>query len=95
MNAGRVAGLQNDGTRAIAKQHAGTTILPVENAREGFSTNDQGTAMRTRADELISHRQSVDKAATYRLQIKGRSAVAHAEFVLQDGGRAGENVIRR
>ena len=58
---GHVAGFQYDGPRAITKQDAGGSVLPVGNTRERFGPHDQSPFGCASTDELVGHRQGIDK----------------------------------
>ena len=60
---------------AVAEQHAGGAVGPVENAREGLGADDQRALVRARAQELVGRRQRVDEAGADRLQVEGRAVV--------------------
>src|SRR5579862_1352880 len=73
--------LQDECAGAIAEQHAGRTIVPVEDAGEGLRPDHQGSLKRPGAQQRVRCRQSEDEARTHRLQIEG-GATGDAEPTL-------------
>ena len=86
--------LEHDRARAVAEQHAGGAVRPIENARERLRTNDNGALELARLEEIVSDRHRVDKARAHGLHVECR-AFRHAERVLNgDRGRR-KGAIRR
>jgi hypothetical protein len=69
----------------VAEQHAGATIAPVDHSGQGFGTDHQHVSGSAVANVLIGHRQGVDEAGAGRIDVE-RSALGHAETVLQQAG---------
>ena len=72
--AGLLLRFHHDGTRAVAEQHAGGAVVPVENARERLGPDDQSTLVGSSAEKSVGDRQRVDKARAYGLQIERGTA---------------------
>src|SRR4029077_14278289 len=53
--------LEHDRARAVAEQHAGGAVRPIENARERLRTNDNGALELARLEEIVGDRHRVDK----------------------------------
>ena len=83
--------LQHDGAGAVAEQHAGGAVVPVENAREGFGADHQRALERAGAQEIVGGRQRKDEARAHRLQVEGR-AMGDAEGGLH-GHRGGRKSV--
>ena len=60
-------GIEHDGAGAITEQHAGSTVAPVENPREGLRADHQRALERAGAQEVVGGGQREHKARTYRL----------------------------
>jgi hypothetical protein len=73
--------LEHDGAGAVAEEHAGGAVLPVEDAREGFGADDERALVGARDQELVGHRDRVDEARAHRLHIEG-GALVDAEPLL-------------
>src|SRR3977135_387418 len=73
--------LEYDRAGAVAEQHAGTAVVPVENARKRLGADDERPLVGPRAQEIIGGRQRKDEAGAYRLQVE-RGAMIDAERVL-------------
>ena len=65
--------LEHDGAGAVAEQHAGGAVRPVENAREGFRADDEGALELAGLEEVVGDRQGVDEARAHRLHVEGRA----------------------
>ena len=95
---GGLAGLglrfEHDRAGAIAEQHAGAAVGPVENTGEGFGADHQSALERAGTQEIVGSGEREDKSGAYRLQIE-RRAVVDAEFVLHRDRGGGKGVIRR
>src|SRR5437764_1322691 len=62
---------QHDRTGAVAEQHAGATIGPVEDAREGLGANHQRSPRLAEAQRVVRDREREDEAGADRLHIEG------------------------
>ena len=93
-DAGRVRGLEHDRARAVAEEHAGAAILPVEDAREDLGADHERAAMRARADEEVGGGERVDEARAHGLHVEGRAAL-HAELRLQQAGARRKHHVGR
>jgi len=60
--AGLLLRLEHDGAGAIAEQHAGRAVVPVEDAREGLGADHQRPLVRACAQERVGDRERVDEA---------------------------------
>ncbi len=92
--AGLLLRVQHDGAGAVAEQHAGGAIVPVENAREGFRADHQRALEGSAAQEIIRGRNREHKARAHRLKVE-RRAVMNAERVLDCNRGGGKRVVRR
>ena len=92
-NAGFVAGLQYDCTGAVAEQHAGATVLPVQYSGKYLCADDQGGARGAALNEFLGHGQCINEAGTDCLDIECRAAV-DVEPRLQNTGRTREDLVR-
>src|SRR5687767_7300959 len=92
-DSGRPVAAQHDGAGAVAEQHAGRAVFPVEYARVDLGSHDQHVAVLARADELVCRGEAVDEAAAYRLHVECR-AVPRPELGLQDARGAGKHHVR-
>src|SRR5271163_4519628 len=63
-------GVEYDRAGAVAEQHAGAAIGPVEKPGKRLGADHQRPRKSSRLDEPIGHSQSVDEARTYRLEIE-------------------------
>ena len=87
--------LEHDRAGAVAEQHAGAAVVPVENAREGLGADHQRALGGARAQEIVGGRERKHEAGADRLQVEG-DAVVDAEAVLhRDRGRRKGVVGRR
>ena len=86
--------LQHDRAGAVAEQHAGRAVAPVEQARERLGADHQRALVRTGDEELVGRRDREDEAGAHRLQIEG-DAVRHAEIGLHLGRHRRKGVVRR
>src|SRR3569833_4554200 len=84
---------ENYRSRPVADQHAGATVVPVEDAGERLSADHQRALVGTRFEEIIRRRQREDKAAAHRLEVE-RHALMDAEPVLDLQGGRGKGVVR-
>ena len=85
---------EHDGAGAVAEQHAGAAVVPVENSRERLGADHQRALERAGAQEIVRGGQREDEPRAYRLQIEGR-AVVDAEPVLHRDRGGGKGVVRR
>jgi len=92
--AGLLLRFQNDGAGAVAEQHAGAAVVPVEDAREGLGANHQRALEGAGTQETVRGRQREDEARAYRLKVEGR-AMVNAEGGLHRHGRGGKGMVRR
>ena len=93
-DARRVGSRQQHGACAVTEQHAGGTVVPVHDAGKDIRTDDQGTVCDAGTDQRIGIGHGVDEAAADRLHVEG-TALMNAQLVLDEAGRAGEDLIRR
>ena len=89
--AGLLLRLQHDRAGAVAEQHAGGAVGPVEDAREGLGADHQRALVGAGAQQAVGGGEPVDEARADRLQIEGR-AVGDAEPGL-DRDRAGRKGV--
>ena len=66
--------LEHDRAGAVAEQHAGGAVVPVENAREGFGADHERALERASVQEIVGGRQPIHEARADRLQVEGRAA---------------------
>ena len=64
-------GLEHDGAGAIAEQHAGGAIVPVDHAGQRFGADHQHVLAVAGADELVSHTQREYEAGTGCVDVEG------------------------
>ncbi len=93
MNAGLTRAFENDGAGAVPEQHTGTTIGPVDEARDGFSANHEGARCASRTNKAIGDPESIDKPGAHGLYIKGGTAMDAEARLQQTRGRR-EDAIR-
>ena len=86
--------LQHDGAGAVAEQHAGAAVVPVEDAREGLGADHQRALERAGAQEIVGGGEREDEARAHRLQVEGRAMVDAEPVLHRDRGR-GKGVVRR
>ncbi len=79
---------------AIAEQHAGGAILPVEDARERFRTDDDGALELPGLDEIIGNSECVDEARAHGLHVEGRT-LGDAEALLDLHRRRRKGAVGR
>src|ERR1700675_4740328 len=85
--AGLQLGVKHDSAGAIAKQHTGAAVAPVENSGECLGADHQRALERAGPQEIIRGGEREDKPRTYRLQIEGRAVVdAERALDLDRGG---------
>ena len=86
--------LQDDSAGAVAEQHAGAAVVPVEDPREGLGADHQRALEVAGAQQTVGGRQREDEARADRLQIEGR-AMGDAEGGLHRDRGGGKGIIRR
>ena len=89
-----VLGLEHDGAGAVAEQHAGAAVAPVENARERLRADHQRPLVRAGAQEIVGGRQRKDEAGADRLQVEGDAMIDAQRVLDRDRGRR-KGVVRR
>ena len=94
-HAGLFGGFEHDSACAIAEQHTGTAIAPVENAREHLGADHQRTLMTAGADEFFGDRQGIRKTAAHRLHVECRTIVTDAQARLEQRRSTREDEVRR
>ena len=91
--AGAIAGAQDHRPGAVAEQHAGVTVLPVDDAREGLGPDDQRGFGPARLDETVGHGEAVYETGTHGLDIEG-GGLGGADQSLHLGRRRREGLVR-
>ena len=86
--------LQHHGAGAVAEQHAGGAVVPVEDARKGLGADHQRALVGAAAQEIVGGGQRKDEARADRLQVEGRAMVDAEPVLDRDRGRR-ESVVRR
>ena len=86
--------LQHRGACAIAKEHAGVAIFPVDDGGKFFGANDQYVLICAVVDKLPADLQRVQEAGAGCLQIERRRP-GRAQFLLHDAGRGGKGHVGR
>ena len=81
--------LQHHRAGAIAEQHAGAAVGPIENARERLGADDDGALELPALEEVVGDRQGVDEARADGLHIEG-GALDDAEPVWMRTAVAGK-----
>ncbi|MNV16337.1 hypothetical protein D3C71_1070940 [compost metagenome] len=92
-DAGLVGGLQHHGAGAVAEQHAGTAVIPVQDARKHLGADNQRATCAARADEAVGGGQRVHEAAAHGLHIESRRTLG-AQIGLHQASRAGKHKVR-
>src|SRR6267142_3255637 len=92
--AGLQLGFKHDSASAIAKQHTGAAVAPVENSGECLGADHQRALERAGTKEIVRGGEREDKPRTYRLQVEGNTMV-DAERVLDLDRGGGKGVVRR
>ncbi len=93
-DAGLVVGLEHHRAGAVAEQHAGAAVAPVDHARQGFGTHHQRALRGPAAHELVGDPQRVEETRAGRVDVEGGAAVG-AQAVLQQARGAGEDDVGR
>ena len=88
VNLGRA---QHHRAGAVAEQHAGAAIVPVEDTRVHFRTDDERGADLAGADHRVGDAEGIDEAGAGGREIEGEAA--GAEGGLNPGGGGGESLI--
>jgi hypothetical protein len=91
-NAGIFGGLEHDGARTIAEQHARRSIRPIDHARQRFRADDERGFDGAASNEFIRDRQSVDKSGTCGVYIERRATVRTQAVLQQTCARWKDNV---
>src|SRR6056297_508882 len=86
-------GLQYRRARAVAEQHAGRAVVPVDHPREGFGTHHENTPGIAGLDVLGGDRKCVDEAGTGGIDIEG-AAFTQAETLLYQACSGRKDDIR-
>ena len=86
--------LQHHRAGAVAEQHAGAAIVPVEDAREGLGTDHQRALEGACAQEIVGGGEREHETGAHGLKVEGR-AMIDAEPVLHGDSRRREGVVRR
>ena len=87
-----LTGLQQHSARAIAEQHAGGAVLPVQDAGIDFRADHQNAPRLSEADHAVGHRQAVDEARTGGGEVEAKP-FGHAEGGLDAQRRGGKSLI--
>src|SRR6266851_10172906 len=87
-------GFEHNGAGAVAKQHAGSPVVPVEDAGERLGADHQRPLERASAQKTVGGGKREDKARTYRLQIEC-GPVVDPEAVLDGDSGGGKGIVRR
>lgn len=83
---------QHHGAGAVAEQHAGAAIIPVQHARHDFGADHQRLLGQAALDVGVGRGQRVDEAGAHGLHVKGLHA-GQSQLLLQDAGGAGKNHV--
>ena len=89
-----VCGLQQDGSRAIPKQHAGRAVLIIQNGSHHVASDDQRFFLSAGAHKLCTDRQGIQKSGTGGRKIES-PRVRSAQFVLNQAGGRRKHHVRR
>ena len=90
-----VVSLHNQCAGAVAKQHAGRAVFPIQNPAHGLSTNHQRSLHPPGAQQSVCGADGVDETGANRLNIHRHGASRNAQGALNHGGDRGEGEIRR
>ena len=74
-DARRIGRFQHDRAGAVAEQHAGGAIVPVENPGKRLGADHQRAAMRAAADQRVGQRHRVDESTAHCLHVEGGGAM--------------------
>ena len=94
MDAGLLVGGEHHRAGAVAEEHAGAAVAPVEDAREHLGADHQRALRLAGTDEIVGGGEAVDEAAAHGLHVECRLAF-DAKLRLQQARRARENIVRR
>src|SRR5438034_3876028 len=87
-------GFKHDGAGAVAEQHAGCPVVPVENPRERLGADHQSALEGARAQKIVRAGEAKYEPRTYRLQVEG-CAVVDAKRVLHSNRSRWKGMVRR
>ena len=87
-----IGSLQHHGAGTVTKQHAGGAVIEIQQAAKNLGTHHQRTLGRACTNHGIGHRQRIDKAAAYSLDIES-GATCGAQLVLQNAGGRGKHHV--
>ena len=79
---------------AVAEEHTGRAIVPVQKARDRLRAHEQDLPRGPRQDEAAGHREAVDEASARGPQIEDRGT-PRAEALLDETRSGGQEVVRR
>src|SRR5262249_18472511 len=85
--------VQQQRAGAVAEQHAGAAVLPIEDAREGLGAEDERGARLPEAQRVVRDRQRTNEAGAHGLYID-RGPPRHAEARLYLDRRRREGFVR-
>src|SRR5207247_3151432 len=63
-------GGEHHGASAIAEEHTGAAVVPIEDAREDFGADHQGFFVNTTPDKAVGGGERIDETAAYRLHVE-------------------------
>ena len=92
--AGLLLRLHHHRTGAVAEQHTGGAVFPIEDARERLGPDHQCALIGTGAQQRVGDRDGIDEARTHRLKIESSSA-GDAKPCLHRHSRRREGVVGR
>ena len=92
-DAGLIRRFEHHGASAVAKQHAGAAVVPVQDAAENLGADHQRPFGGSVGNHGVGHGQRIHKAAAHGLKIK-HGAARHAQLVLNDGGGGRKHHVR-
>jgi hypothetical protein len=84
--------LEHHRSRAVAEQHAGAAVVPIEDARKGLRADHQRALECAGLEQGVDGRKTEHEARAHRLQIEGR-AVVDAEPSLNRDRARGKGVV--
>ncbi len=85
---------EHDRAGAIAEQHAGAAIVPVEDARIDLGADDERIARQPACHHPVGNGERIDEAGAHRLHVE-RGSAAGAELRLQDARRRRKDDVGR
>ncbi|CEE61807.1 hypothetical protein XAC2852_230020 [Xanthomonas citri pv. citri] len=91
-DAGLFVGLEDHRAGAIAEQHAGGAIGPVDDAGQGFCANHQHGLGVATAHELVGHAERVDKTRACSVDVHRTATDVTQSGLQQTGGRRKDQV---